>query len=92
MSRSLPPVRYIKPESIKIGDTIKVEGQYHDAVFTRTGRVAKRDQQRGLTEWLTAQGVIMVTRYDSGHVDGNVKVTLLNRLDDMSVKLEGLES
>jgi hypothetical protein len=80
MTRATPPVRYIKPESIQIGDTVKVSKPFQDAIVSTVGIVAKRDHVGDFTEYLTAQGVLLLEH--NRRMPEKVKVTLLNRTLD----------
>lgn len=80
--------RFIKHESIKIGDTIKVEENIADITVTRVGTVAKRDHSHFGTDYVTAQGVALYTHTRDGLK--TAKITLLARalnVSDMTDRL-----
>lgn len=72
--------KYIKPESICIGDTIIVRNEMQDSVVSYTGTVNTRHHYSHTTEYATAQGVVLL----ACHADGttappNCTITLVNR-------------
>lgn len=72
--------RYIKHESIRMGDIIKISGHYVDMDITRQGTVRKRLHNGREVEYLTAQGAVLLTVYGDGTSDaGRYTVTLLRR-------------
>jgi hypothetical protein len=77
MSRTLPPVRFIKPDSIQIGDTIKVDKPFQDSIVSHIGIVAKREHLGDFTEYRTTQGVILLEH--NRRMPEKVKITLIKR-------------
>jgi hypothetical protein len=78
MRKNTTTARYIKHESIKIGDVIKVERKVQDATVTTIGRVARRDRGLHVTEYTTDQGIVLLTHWHDGISTGG-KITLLSR-------------
>jgi len=78
MTRTVPAVRHIKPESIQIGDTIKVDKPFQDSIVSHVGIVAKREHLGDFTEYRTVQGVILLEH--NRRMPEKVKVTLLKRM------------
>jgi hypothetical protein len=72
-------VHVIKHSTIQLGDLIRVSGKLHDMNVSRTGTVAKRDNDgRGNVDYLTAKGVRLLTVYKDGSADmTGVKITRL---------------
>ena len=56
------PATYIKPESIRIGDTIRVEYTDRDTRRSTTGIVASREHAQEGTFWKTAGDVVLLYR------------------------------
>jgi hypothetical protein len=77
MSRTTPPVRLIKHDSIRTGDTIKVEQEYEDATVIKIGTVAKRDHSNYGTDYLTSAGVALYTHTRDDLT--KARITLLKR-------------
>jgi hypothetical protein len=72
--------RFIKHESIRVKDLIKVTGSHHDMTITRQGTVTKRLHYGRATEYLTADNVVLLHAYGDGGSDLNrFTVTLLSR-------------
>lgn len=79
-------LRYIKPSSIQMGDSIRVSGVWMDTQTSVVGTFAKRDHTANSTYYLTEQGAELL----AAHRDGSVtrgearvnKITLLNRNPD----------
>lgn len=69
--------RYIKPETICIGDVIRVTEKKRDTTVSVVGTVAKRERGRNYTEYVTAEGVTLLETYT--HDDRKYTVTLLDR-------------
>lgn len=64
----LPEVRFIKPEVIRIGDTIKVEWQDKDVTMCAVGTVADRKHYGvNATEWVTTDGKVLLARFGIDH-------------------------
>lgn len=90
MTRSVPPVRYIKPVSIRIGDTIKVTETWLDAEVIKIGKVAKRENYTHHTEYMTTSGIVLVTHWRTGVENGpKHTITLLKREHNVS-EIEGM--
>lgn len=85
MTRKEPTVRFIKTESIMIGDTVKVEQEWEDCTVIRIGTVARRDHSRHMTEYLTNKGVVLLTHFPEA--PEKTKISLLHR----SINAEQLE-
>jgi hypothetical protein len=77
MTRATASTRYIRPESIQIGDTIKVDKPFHDSIVSHVGIVAKREHLGDFTEYRTVKGVILLEH--NRRMPEKVKVTLLKR-------------
>lgn len=70
-------VRYVKVDSVLIGDTIKVETRDDDVIVTKTGTVAYRDYTLdGLCLYTSKQSLIAFIPRDDLI---RPKITLLNR-------------
>jgi uncharacterized membrane protein len=69
-------VRYIKHESILIGDTIRVEEVIEDATVIRVGQVASRDRVSYGTDYITSKGIVLYT-----HTRDNLKTAKIALLD-----------
>ena len=82
MTRQIPPVRYIKHDSIRIGDVIKVEQQVEDATIERKGQVAKRERSTYGTDYLTAAGIVLYT-YTRDDLT-QARITLLRRTHNIT--------
>lgn len=83
MRREIQP-RYIRPESILLGDTIKTSWEWNDATHTITGTVAYRDNTLNATFWYTKGGIVLLMRNGQMHAlnpEGSriAKITLLAR-------------
>ena len=83
MPRKTIEPRYIKPESIHIGDTVRIVWEVDDTERTATGKVAKREHYGATTGYYTASGVELFM-YNPGQVPfivgATIKhVTLLDR-------------
>lgn len=87
--RKIQTERYIKPETICIGDTIKVTTKEMDTEVSRVGRVARRLHYNQITEYITAEGVSLLVQ-NRGMVD--CKVTLLKREDGLDVRENNLQT
>lgn len=73
-------LRYIKPDSIRMDDLIRVAGKYLDADITRTGKVVKRRHLNRDTSYETAQGVELLTVHaDGSTTPTRARVTLVSR-------------
>lgn len=79
--------RYIKPETICIGDLIKVTRKFKDAEISEVGRVAYRDHEGRYTDYLTSEGYLLVQLIAG--VTYPRKITLLDREAD---RLPGMEN
>lgn len=77
MARKTAPARFIKHDSIKTGDVIKVERQIQDAIVTHVGRVAKREHSNYGTDYITAEGIVLYTHTRDDLA--KAKITLLER-------------
>ena len=79
--------RYIKPETICIGDLIKVTRKHKDVEISEVGRVADRQHAGRFTSYLTAEGHEIVEAIAG--VPYTRKITLLDRPAD---RLPGMEN
>ena len=79
--RTLADIRYIKPETICIGDKIKIRFSTGDMEQTRTGTVAKREHfGRNTSEVRTAEGYVLLEWFTDGTTSPpNAVVTLIHR-------------
>jgi hypothetical protein len=75
--RKTQTVRYIKPETICIGDVIRVTRKFKDTEQSVVGRVADRQQHTYSTEYSTAEGVVLYEHFRFNQQ--KVTVTLLER-------------
>lgn len=77
MRKVAKAARHIKPETIVIGDTIRVTRKHKDVTVSTVGTVADRQHYTHSTEYLTADGVTILEYFRV--TDKTVTVTLLNR-------------
>lgn len=87
MARRAKQEQYIKAETIRIGDTIRVTWNELDITHSIVGIVASRDHGLGSTFWYTKQGAILLTRLRdmkprSPNSMHDAKITLLEPGDD----------
>lgn len=68
---------YIKPETICIGDVIRVTRKYKDVEISEVGKVASRQHFSHSTEYQTAEGHVLLEQFYS--TPQKVTVTLLQR-------------
>lgn len=81
--------RYIKPEVIRIGDTIRVTWEDSDITYTRVGTVAKRDHTNEGTFWYSANENVLLFRDRAMNIGG--RITLLESAKELTeMTLEGL--
>jgi len=74
------PNRFIKPDSIRMGDLVRVTGKYQDVDIARTGYMVKRDHQGRTTTYYSAAGVELLSVYGDGTTSPErAKVTLITR-------------
>lgn len=59
--------RYIKPEVISIGDTIRVTWKEKDVTRSHVGVVATRRIDGKMTHWETAEGITLLSRHGITH-------------------------
>lgn len=79
MSRSVPPIRTIKHESIRLGDVVRISGRIGDMEVARVGTVAKRTHSSIGTEYTTPSGMVLLTVYRDGSTDFvKLRIALLN--------------
>jgi hypothetical protein len=72
--------RFIKHDSIRLNDLVRVAGKYADADVTRTGVVVKRRHLNKDTVYETEQGVELLTVHaDNTTTPECAKVTLISR-------------
>lgn len=81
--------RHIKPETICIGDTIRVTWKHKDVTKSNVGVVAKREVWTHSTTYLTAEGAELLTHFR--YTPNNETITLLNRPSEQTPQLEGME-
>lgn len=62
-THALPQPRNIKPETICIGDTIRVTHTHKDVTKSVVGTVGNRNVYGHSTEYATAEGVVLYTHY-----------------------------
>lgn len=75
--RKLPEPRFIKPESVDIGDTIRVTTQGNDGITTeKVGKVARRDDHGNVRAYFTAENGRLLS-WTPGK--SSPRITLLNR-------------
>lgn len=84
--RKTQTVRYIKPETICIGDVIRVTRKHKDVEISTVGRVANRQVYNYSTDYVTADGVTLYEHVRYAPIQ-KVTVTLIERPAD---KLEPL--
>lgn len=78
MARVHPEPRYIRPETIDIGDTIRVTFPKHQGMTNSiTGTVAKREEHGMRRHMLTEEGGRLLVWEPGKHE--NFRVTLLDR-------------
>jgi hypothetical protein len=89
MSRINRAARYIKPETIVLGDVIRATVKNKDVEISHVGAVARREHNAASTEYISAEGVTLleVYRFD----DRKIRVTLLDRPADRFLTLPGME-
>lgn len=85
--RTSAPVRYIKPETICIGDVIRVTTKHKDIETSVVGRVARREVYNYSTDYITNEGVTILEHFR--YTGSSATVTLLERANNVTV-LEGL--
>lgn len=69
--------RHIKPETICIGDTIRVTHTHKDVTKTVVGTVAERHVYNHSTDYVTAAGVTLLNHFR--YTPNSHTVTLLDR-------------
>jgi hypothetical protein len=72
--------RYIKPETIVIGDTIRATIKVKDIEVAVVGKVAKREHTLSGTEYISAEGATIFETYKFD--DRHLRITLLDRPAD----------
>lgn len=77
--------RYIKPETICVGDVIRVTEKRQDVEVSTVGTVARRNYGTNFTEYVTEQGVTLLEVYTFD--DRKIRVTLLDRQSDRTPHL-----
>lgn len=75
--RNTQKPRYIKPETICIGDLIRVTRKHKDVEISVVGKVASRQHFPRSTEYQTANGYVLLEQFYS--TPEKVTVTLLHR-------------
>ena len=81
--------RYIKPETIRIGDVIRVTHHDEDAEYGVKGRVMAREHATEGTFWKTATDKILL--YRDRAMNTGATVTLIESAAELeNVTLEGL--
>lgn len=64
MKRTKHQERFIKAETIRIGDVIRITWKQGDVTQSAVGKVAERKHHNGnMTEWLTAGGIVLLVRF-----------------------------
>jgi len=86
--RKSSPIRHIKPETICIGDVIRVTHKHKDVEKSVVGKVAKRDHYPRSTEYTTAEGVVLLEHFYA--TPQKVTVTLIQRNETL-ITLPGME-
>lgn len=77
------PPRFIKHESIRLLDTIRVTGRYLDTDTSKTGIVRKRLHEGRGVVYLTAQGAELLRVFGDGGTEPAVaRITLVGRVVD----------
>lgn len=77
MPKSLPPVRYIRPETIQTGDLIRVTTKTFDRETSHTGRARRMHYEGSDRVWSTEQGQVLVVW--NPHYKFQGRVTLIER-------------
>lgn len=76
--RGKPEPRFIRPETIDVGDTIRVTFKKNDGIeMSLVGTVARREDHGAMRQMITAEGGIILA-WSPGEAR-NVRVTLLDR-------------
>lgn len=92
-----PPMnkaRFVKPEQLRIGDTIRVTWKGEDTESSIVGKLAHRDHMMSSTSFTTKAGVVLFVRFGSSGdaaVPGTgalATITLLDRESDTSDMVE----
>jgi len=83
-------VRYIRPETICIGDIIKVSWNHKDVIKSIQGEVAHREHYTHSTEYSTAEGQVLCTHWRYQKPD--FRVTLILRKSDTNPALFNMEN
>jgi hypothetical protein len=86
--RKAPKIRTIKPETVCIGDLIKVSLPHKDTVKSVVGRVARREYESGGSVSYTAENEVLFI-YHPAHKP-LFKITLMHRQLADNLTLEGL--
>jgi hypothetical protein len=89
MTRWSSKPRYIKPETICIGDTIRVTRKHKDAEISVVGKVAFRRVFNHSTEYQTEQEQVLLEHFR--YTPQKLTVTLLDRPSDHTPTLPGME-
>lgn len=75
--RNIQKPRYIKPETICIGDLIRVTRKHKDVEISVVGKVASRQHFPHSTEYQTVEGYVLLEQFYT--TPEKVVVTLLQR-------------
>lgn len=82
--------RYIQPESVSIGDTVRMYTVVGDMQISNIGVVARREHVGRATEYYTAQGNLLGVNWRDGVT--KLRVTLLKPApQNAPIPLEGIE-
>jgi len=87
--RAAPAVRYIKAETICIGDTIKVQSTDRDLLTCKFGIVARREHYPNSTDYETSAGITLLTVFADGYKAYD-HIVLLHRKATDQPTLEGI--
>lgn len=72
MTRAVPRVRYIKPETIVLDDLIRITTKRDGIETTRMGRAVTRDHEGSSTVYRTAEGGELLRYIPANSVDFTV--------------------